>query len=373
MYHPTYKDIVRIFKKHQTIKGTAEELGVSRKTIRRRLSEAGYYQHEDNSLKTQIKNLQSEIKKLKKDQMNQRDIRRFIFELSERTEPCPSWLIDKKDNEKDAVPCIMLSDLHWGETIEPEQVFNRNSYNQDIAKERLEIFIQNVIDFFKNKMNFTYNGITINLNGDLLSGDIHEELTKSNEEELMKSFLTLKMELVKVLTKLADSFGNVFIACTPGNHSRNTQKKTHKNKAHTNFDWLLYCLLEQWFQTDSRFSFSISEGDELQYDIYEHSFRLTHGDQFSGGFGLTGATNPISKGNMKKQLASMTYNLEYDTLLIGHFHQTMILNDCIANGSLVGYSEFSMQNNMPYEDPKQMVWLVHPDLGIICSTGLLAI
>ena len=372
----TIEEVIDSYKRNKTITKTAGELNVARSTVRRKLQEGGFYHKEDDIdlLKKEKEQLKNELKNAKKHQLDQKSIRKFIFRLSNESKEIPNWVVSTPDRSNTVAPCVMLSDIHMGEVIEPSQMLYSNQYNESIAKERLELWTLNVVDILKNKINFDYNGITVNLNGDFLSGNIHDELTASNEKSLMQSLLTMQGELIKVLNTFADNFGRVFVAGCPGNHGRNTQKKVYKNKAFSNFDWLLYCLLEQWFQNDDRFTFKISDTDELQYHIFDNfRFRLTHGDQISGGSGITGPVNTIARGNAKKQLASLSYDMDYDYLLLGHFHQSMVLNNCIVNGSLIGYSEFAMQNNMNFEYPKQMLWLVHPEMGVVFDSAVPAV
>jgi hypothetical protein len=56
--------------------------------------------------------------------------------------------------------------------------------------------------------------------------------------------------------------------------------------------------------------------------------------------------------------------MDYDTLIMGHFHQYMHLTRLIVNGSLKGYDEYVYNNNFPFEKPQQALWLTHPKYGI---------
>lgn len=59
--------------------------------------------------------------------------------------------------------------------------------------------------------------------------------------------------------------------------------------------------------------------------------------------------------------------LEYDTLVIGHFHTLVLMQRFIMNGSLIGYTEGAYKANLSFERPQQALWLNHPEHGITFS------
>ena len=59
--------------------------------------------------------------------------------------------------------------------------------------------------------------------------------------------------------------------------------------------------------------------------------------------------------------------MEYDTMLLGHWHQLIQLERLIVNGSLKGYDEYAYSNNFGFEPPRQALWLTHPDHGLTFS------
>jgi hypothetical protein len=56
--------------------------------------------------------------------------------------------------------------------------------------------------------------------------------------------------------------------------------------------------------------------------------------------------------------------MDYDTMLIGHWHQYTHLGRLIVNGSLKGYDEYAYNSGFPFETPQQALWLTHPKYGI---------
>ena len=298
--------------------------------------------------------------------LDHRFVRETIFGLSSARPDPPSWIISSPAARKSpGVPTLFASDWHWGEVVDPEQINGVNKFNLQIAHRRAKALVSRTVDLLKNHMvNPTYPGIVFALGGDMVSGDIHDELRESNELATIPTVLDLLEVLCASVNSLADAFGHVHIPCVTGNHGRNTLKMRAKGRVHTSYDWLLYCLLEREFKADKRVSFQVSSGPDCSYSIFGHRYCLTHGDQFRGGDGMVGALGPILRGDHKKRSRNGQIGLEYDTMLLGHWHQYCHLGRVIVNGSLKGYDEYANSGNFGYEMPKQALFMTHPKHGI---------
>lgn len=321
----------------------------------------------DSSDSEQVRLLTIEIQRLKREAVNHAIVRHEILKLSREAPPVPGWLTvqDSRTAKGPGVPTLFASDWHWGEVVNGDQIGGVNSYDLSTARERAEKLINNAVGLLKNHMvNPDYPGIVFALGGDMFSGDIHEELSRTNEMPVMPLVLDIWGVLTWCINRLADEFGRVFVPCVTGNHSRTTQKPVSKNRNHLSFDWLLYSLLEKHFVKDSRVSFLIPEGPDALYRVFGHRYLLTHGDQFRGGDGMIGALGPIIRGDHKKRSRNAQIGQEYDTLLLGHWHQLIQMQRLIVNGSLKGYDEYAHGGNFGFERPKQALWITHPDHGI---------
>lgn len=82
---------------------------------------------------------------------------------------------------------------------------------------------------------------------------------------------------------------------------------------------------------------------------------------------MIGALGPVIRGDHKKRSRNGQIGMDYDTLLLGHWHQLIQLQRLIVNGSLKGYCEYAYSNNFSYEPPRQALWITHPVHGITFS------
>lgn len=319
---------------------------------------------DSESLKLRLRQLETELATAQKRALTEALVKRQIVGLREdlAKAPAPPWLIDTRNPESSpGVPTLFLSDLHWGEVVHSGQINGVNRYNLEIARRRLAMAAESAIRLLQIvSPKLDYPGIVVALGGDMISGNIHEELTASNEINSMPAVLDLFGHLAALVRTMADTFGRVFLPCVTGNHGRDTHRIWAKDRHHTSFDWLLYCFLAKHFEADKRVRFLVPDGPDAYYRIFGHRYLLTHGDQFRGGDGMIGALGPIIRGDHKKRSRNAQIDQEYDTMLLGHWHQYIHLNRLIVNGSLKGYDEYAYSGNFPFEPPQQALWLTHP-------------
>ena len=322
---------------------------------------------QSGSIPEQVRLLQIEIQRLKREAVSHAMVRDEILHLAHAKPPVPEWLSEDRSKAhcSPGVPTLFASDWHWGEVVDRDQIGGVNSYDLTIARDRAHRLIECAVDLLKNHMVWPdYPGIVLALGGDMFSGDIHEELTRTNEAPIMPLVLDVWGVLIWCIERLVNEFGQVFVPCVSGNHSRTTHKMTSKERNHLSFDWLLYSMLDKHFEKDSRVSFMIPEGPDALFRVYSHRYLLTHGDQFRGGDGMIGALGPIIRGDHKKRSRNSQIGMEYDTLLLGHWHQLIQMQRLIVNGSLKGYDEYAQDGNFGFEPPRQALWITHPEKGI---------
>ena len=319
-------------------------------------------------LRRQVKLLTSELSSLTDKALTEAAIKQHIIKLAydASTTETPGWMVDPRGHQSaPGVPTLFCSDWHCGEVVKASQINGVNKYDISIFRERAKALVHSAIHLLRildPKMR--YPGIACILGGDMCSGNIHDELTATNELNSMPTLLELFATLKWVIGQLADAFGHVFVPCVTGNHGRDTMKIWNKDRHATSFDWLLYQLLAKHFENDKRIVFQIPDGPDAYFRIYRHRYLLSHGDQFRGGDGMIGALGPIIRGDHKKRSRNAQIDMEYDTMLIGHWHQYIHHSRVIVNGSLKGYDEYAYNNNFGFEVPQQALWVTHPKYGI---------
>lgn len=298
-----------------------------------------------------------------------------IYEILEsaRLEP-PKWLTPKHRRKKrHAIPCLAFGDLHFDEVVDPAQVGGVNCYNRDIATQRIRRAFEGAVrvarDYFAG---LTFDGIQVFLTGDMLSGTIHEELRETNDATAMEGVLAVLEPIEAGLNLLQEFFGKVNVAAVVGNHGRNTRKPRAKNRAQDNLDWLIYKVLERDLAGRENLSLQVSDAADQYVRVFDTTYLLTHGDQFRGGSGISGALSPLLIGAARKTRRAAAMERPFDCMVMGHWHQLIFYpsRGLIVSGAGKGYDEYAYQKNLPFEPPQHAYWITTPENGITFSAPI---
>lgn len=280
--------------------------------------------------------------------------------------------VEKHEAGAPGWPVTIWSDWHWGEVVRADEVGGVNEFNYDIAVRRVDKLVNATIALLQDYAgrNPVYPGITVCLGGDFFSGAIHDELVETNWAPVTGQAFELKEIIAGALTRMADVFGLVECPAVVGNHGRNAKKPRAKLRVQENNEYWLYRALAGHFRGDDRIHFTVSEQTDVDFTIYGHRFKLTHGDALGvkGGDGQIGALGPIVRGALKTNAAERHVRREFDTLLIGHWHAYQpagVLVPTVVNGTLKGYDEYARTFlRAPYSKPSQALLLVAPKHGL---------
>lgn len=317
----------------------------------------------------EVRKLQVQLGRSAQELEDARNLLGIMQDITSATPREPRWMMPKRRAKGHrGTPTLMLSDLHLDEVVRPEEVHGYNAYDRHIAEMRLhrtaDVALKLLHDYVSG---ITYDGFVLVLGGDILSGDIHHELARTNEAPWAESIVHWCPQLVALLEYLADELQvPIHVPCVVGNHDRNptNRRSPSKLRAKDSLSWIIYGWLANRFSDDDRITFQVAEGADLRYDIYDTKMLLTHGDQFKGGNGIGGVTMPIARGAYKKAQQYQAMGDPFDHMILGHFHQLIQQRQFIVNGSLKGYDEFAQTMAFLPEPPAQALWITTPERGI---------
>lgn len=283
----------------------------------------------------------------------------------------PKWTRRKSTGTHIGTPCLLLSDTHFDEVVDPAEVQGANAFNREIAELRLRRTLDNVERVALGHLQgVTYDGAVLMLGGDIFTGDIHEELTETNADTMMGSLVHWLEQLVTFVDGYAQLFGKCHVWGVVGNHGRTSRKPRAKRRVKTNFDWLLYTLLAREFRDDDRVTFTIPESADVDIQVHDTRFLLTHGDQARGGTGISGPLTPWSLLRHRKGRREAALGRDFDWLVMGHWHQHLLGMGLIVNGALKGYDEYAYVSNFAPEPPSQAFWITTPEHGVTFSAPI---
>lgn len=382
--------VLAAMKRHKNPDGSynisriANELGVLRSTIQPRVWRLGGKggiippkppetpEQIDARRMTALRAENAELKKkLKEAHLNSLDddaVKEILGGIVAAPTNPPKWLLEQKTNRgvTREVPVTIWSDWHVGEVVSSSETNGVNEYDKAIFQRRTERLVARTIDLCRNHGPGVYPGIVVNLLGDMVSGGLHPELQKTDEEETIPSVLTCRDTLIACLDKMIEAFGQVYVPCTSGNHGRSTHKPEFKRYVFKNFDWLIYQLLARHYKGRKEIIFDIPDSNEVYYRIFNRRYLAMHGDMTGvrGGDSIIGSIGPITRGEMKVGRQQAVMGREFDILLVGHWHQTLWLPRVIVNNTLKGFDEYAKNAlRAPPSVPSQSLWFEHPKWG----------
>ena len=259
-------------------------------------------------------------------------------------------------------PFYSTSDFQFGEVVRPEEIDGMNAFNADIFGERYDRMIRKTIQWgnaIRDGWGAIYpEGMIYLRGGDAISGEIHQELSDTNDFGAIPAVRELIRYEADGIRRLRDHFGSVHVISIPGNHGRTTIKPRSKGYVQTNYETLLSWWLASELKNDVGITSEVPDSGDAYFTAEGWRFLLTHGDRVGagGGRGFIGAAAPITKGHLKVRLDAYMADQPVDYVLTGHFHTSIKLPRGFANGTIVGYNEYAKSLRLDPDSAKQ--WLV---------------
>ena len=339
-------------------------------------------QHEADVLR-ETESLQRKVRALNSDrtrltQENARlgvelDVMESALSEAKFLEPEPGWLqpSEGKSDPTRATLVTILSDVHAGERVEPNEMQDYNAYNLDVTDFRLRRYFEKTIRLSRDYIaGVSLEGIVLALGGDQVSGTIHDELSETNELSTFDTIMWLAPRIAAGIEMWAEEFPNVHVVSAPGNHGRDSKKPRFKGRSAHNADTMLTKILAFYFATKANVpnvTFDIPDSFDVDFPVYGFRFSLEHGDnmRFSGTSEI-GAYGPVKRGTLRKGRQRQGEGRPMDYNLVGHFHQYIPAwsQGFIMNGSLKGYDEYARGWKFTPEPPQQALLVVAPEYGI---------
>ncbi|MEK9754700.1 MAG: hypothetical protein VW338_16010 [Rhodospirillaceae bacterium] len=264
---------------------------------------------------------------------------------------------------------LHISDVHYGELVDLDEMDGLNSYDLAVADARLartfDIASRLLTEHWRGK---PVERLHVCLGGDMVSGGIHEELANTDLLERLPSAKAVAMRLADGIRQVRRRVGcPVTVYTVAGNHGRLTRKPTTKAAAANSLDMLAAWFVEAALAADAGVGFEYAAGPDLMFSVYGRPFLLTHGDRMGsrGGYGFIGPVATITRGHFKLRADYATRGTTPHKILTSHFHTTCELPTGWGNGSLVGWSQLARDIRADKEPAQQNLLVVHSEVGVI--------
>ena len=290
-----------------------------------------------------------------------------IGEAVERVRPGyePTAFKPSKNGRTAQELVLLFSDTHAAEVVTLEGTRGINEYNWTIMLDRMDKIRQAILSH-KEHFGYEVSKLNVFMLGDMLSGQIHEELMVTNDRTLSEATVQFARDTIAWLEELAKDFPAIHVAGVPGNHPR-FAKKTQAKLIHNNADFIAYKVMEIFLEKHPQFSFDISTGGySTQMIANKWRALLMHGDGIRStmpGVPWGGVIRRVT--TLEAQFAQARQPLDF--VFMGHFHTANSLDGIHArtfvNGSTKGVDEYGLQAFGSGRPAEQTLLSFHPTRG----------
>lgn len=282
-------------------------------------------------------------------------------------EPRPVVRRAKSNKIREATACILASDWHVDEEVDPVKVNHANEYSLEIADKRIDKFLEGAQWLIAmHQKQFVVKDAVLWLGGDFFSGYIHEDTKEVVALSPVESSLWLYDRFVNIIDTLAAEckLERLTVPCSIGNHGRTTAKRSIMTGHENSYEYGMYQHLARHYANHPVVEIVAPKSELIYIDVYDKKLRFTHGYQVSSG----GAKLPTALDAARIKWDSP--RLKADITNTGHFHTYFSGEKNVSNGSLIGYTVYSIEKKYDFEAPCQAFYLIDSERGKCCSTKI---
>jgi hypothetical protein len=309
------------------------------------------YVRKNNQLLVKNKNLMTEVKLLKNninfDENITHLLKSGIRALPEIKYIKPVYKTTSFSREEEGV--LVLSDLHAAEVVSASETDNFAEYNFEIFCLRMQELLDSIIRIadIQRKGGAKLDILNVFSLGDLISGEIHLELLRTNEFPLITSAFQLSSVLAQFLAKLSTHFKEIRFFGVGGNHDRIAKEKFMKGR-YDEISRIIYETLPLLTKRYKNIKYSAPKSPFMIANIYDWKYLLVHGDMKISG-AVYGGMERLSREfkDMYRDRGN------FHKMVVGHYHNPADLDGVIMNGSLIGGSEYSINAVRKNTEPSQ--------------------
>jgi len=284
-------------------------------------------------------------------------------------EPLPIIYTPPKDDKRTAIEAVMqIADAHMGSVQEPSEIEGFNSFGPEICRARQLDYANRFCKYIdRERKSYKIDKVSVLVTGDLISGDIHQELQVTNAFPSTVQVVEAAKVLAEQLTIVCQNFEQVtvhFIGAD--NHGRLTKKPQSKEEGLNNYNYLVGILTQAYTKKFPNLEFNIYPMSEKVVTCLDRNYLITHGHKIQGWMSIPwyGVERVVGKEAQARMQLIMEDKLKKEEIgfhkfIFSHFHtpiQTELYSCC---GSVQGTDAYDHKAGR-YAQPSQAAWLISP-------------
>jgi len=266
--------------------------------------------------------------------------------------------------EKDIAVVVHITDAHHGAVQASDEIEGFGVFSPALSRARQYGLIEDVLNWTEmHRLGYSIPECRMLVTGDLISGDIHDELRVTNAFPAPRQALEAGEILAKQAVMVAPHFERVILdIITDDNHGRLTRKPQAKEGSVNNWMYVVANVAKNLLASHDNVLVNIWAQPQKVVNICGRRYLLCHGHDVSGwmGFPYYGVERKAGREAIKRMNGPDM--VRFDKIIMGHWHAPMEHPIFWIGGSVSGTDAYDHKAGR-HADPQQVSWFVHPKWG----------
>lgn len=236
-----------------------------------------------------------------------------------------------------------LGDWQIGEVVSAEETAGFGVFDYEIAQARVAHLVDSFLKYLRTqRTGYKIEELYIRELGDMISGDIHEELRRYNEWPAPVQTAKAASLFADGVRRLAGDFSVVHLdMLTTDNHGRLTVKPQAKKRGENNFMFLFAVIVEEMLARCSNVHITTHSDIRPLVRVGKTRWLIEHGNDVRAWMGIPYYGMNRARGREAIRRVGESADRGFDYRAMGHWHVPAIVEgrDFIT-GSLTGTTEY---------------------------------
>jgi transposase len=358
----TYNSVREKIKATEGLRVKPEKRKAPKKTLEQHATE--------ERLKGDLRRTKGQLKKALVKIATLAEIRELVASACSPLEPLVHKVKFRKDHkgEKSYTAVALVSDWQIGEVISEEESGGWGVFDHAIATARAMKYGEKIVEWVTTQRSgYKIDKLRVFVLGDMVSGNIHEELRETNEWPAPVASVMAGELLAQLLGVVAPHFQVVEVEYVGSdNHGRLTKKPRYKLAAEDSFNYIVYAMAKARLEKHENVVVRLHKANPTLIDLEGSGVLAMHGHGMKSWMGIP--FYGIQRFQGRKAKMHMERNRPFKLMICGHWHAPAEVYGCIINGCLSGTTELdhNVGRNAP---PSQTTFLWHPKYGQFNKTN----
>ena len=266
-----------------------------------------------------------------------------------------------------AQPCaavLHVTDAHYGAEQPAEEVEAFGSYSPAQSRARQLGWVRAALGWLDmHRSHYAIPEARILCTGDMISGDIHDELRVTNAFPAPAQAVGAAEIIAQQAAMLAPHFERVIVdIVSDDNHGRLTRKPQAKECGLNNWMYVVAQMAAKCLANQRNVLVNVHGKPRVVVPVAGRRYLLCHGHDVRGWAGVPwyGIERMVAREAVRRMNAREQFH--FDRLVMGHFHQPLETGYWLVGGSVSGTDAYDHKCGR-HAEPQQVSWLVHPQHG----------